>query len=79
VLAVMLCYVVALGLFWAVGWHYGLRLWFTLGMLIAAGCAVYHYQLIRTRDRARCFAAFMHNNWLGAAMFGGLALEYALR
>ncbi|MFL9881220.1 4-hydroxybenzoate octaprenyltransferase [Herbaspirillum rhizosphaerae] len=79
VLAVMLCYVAALGIFWAVGWQYGLRTWFSLGMLVAAGCAVYHYRLIHERDRSRCFAAFMHNNWLGAAMFAGVALDYALR
>lgn len=79
VLAVMLCYAVALGLFWAVGWQYGLRTWFSLGMLISIACALYHYRLIHTRERARCFAAFMHNNWLGAAMFGGMALDYALR
>lgn len=79
VVAIMLCYVVALGTYWAVGWHYGLRLWFSLGMLAAAGCAIYHYTLIRGRDRAKCFAAFMHNNWLGAAMFAGVALDYALR
>jgi len=79
VLAIMLCYVGALGLFWAVGWQYGLRTWFSLGMLLAVACALYHYTLIRDRDRAKCFAAFMHNNWLGAAMFAGMALEYALR
>ena len=79
VLAIMLCYGAALGLFWAVGWHYGLRTWFGLGMLAAVGCALYHYSLIRDRDRAKCFAAFMHNNWLGAAMFGGILLDYSLR
>ena len=79
VLAVMLCYAAALGLFWAVGWHYGLRTWFTAGMLVAVGCAVYHYRLIYTRNRARCFAAFLHNNWLGAAMFAGMALDYCWR
>jgi len=79
VLAIMLCYVAALGIFWAVGWHFGLRTWFTLGMLAAAGCAVYHYTLIRTRDRAGCFKAFVHNNWLGALMFAGVAADYALR
>jgi len=79
VLAIMLCYVGALGIFWAVGWHYGLRTWFSLGMLVAVGCAIYHYTLIRERDRMRCFAAFIHNNYLGAAIFAGVALDYALR
>ena len=79
VLAVMLCYAVALGLVMLVGWHYGLGGWFVGGLLVAGGCAVYHYRLIRERDRAGCFAAFRHNNWLGAAIFAGVALDYALR
>ncbi|MFC5476196.1 4-hydroxybenzoate octaprenyltransferase [Paraherbaspirillum soli] len=79
VLAVMLCYAVSLGLVFAVGWQYGLRGWFGAGLLLAVGCAIYHYTLIRSRERAGCFAAFRHNNWLGAAVFGGIALDYALR
>ncbi|MDB5761694.1 MAG: ubiA [Herminiimonas sp.] len=77
--AVMLCYAIALLMILLVGWQYGLRAWFVAGLLVAAGCAVYHYLLIRERDRMRCFAAFRHNNWLGAAVFGGIALDYALR
>ncbi|AEK60593.1 4-hydroxybenzoate octaprenyltransferase [Collimonas fungivorans] len=79
VLAIMLCYALSLGLVFAVGWQFGLRGWFSAGMLLAAACAVYHYRLIRTRERAACFTAFRHNNWLGAAVFGGIALDYALR
>jgi len=76
VAAIMLCYAVSLSLIFIVGWQYGLRTWFAIGMLIAAGCAIYHYTLIRTRERAGCFAAFRHNNWLGAAIFAGVALDY---
>ena len=79
VLAVMLCYAVTLAITLLVGWQVGLRGWFVAGMLLAAACALYHYTLIRSRDRLRCFAAFRHNNWLGAAVFGGIALDYALR
>jgi 4-hydroxybenzoate polyprenyltransferase len=79
VAAVMLCYTVALGIDLVCGWMLGLRWWFVAGVAVAAGMALYHYTLIRGRDRMRCFAAFRHNNWLGAALFVGVALDYALR
>jgi 4-hydroxybenzoate polyprenyltransferase len=70
----MLCYAMSLMLITAVGLNHGLSHGFLLGMLVAAGIAVYHWFLIRDRDRVRCFAAFRHNNWLGAAVFAGIAL-----
>jgi 4-hydroxybenzoate polyprenyltransferase len=79
VMAVMLCYAMAFAIILLVGWQYGLRAWFVGGLLVASGCALYHYTLIRERDRMRCFAAFRHNNWLGAAIFAGIALDYAFR
>lgn len=74
VLAVMLCYAISLGLITAVGLQHRLGAGFLIGMLVAAGIAVYHWTLIRGRDRMRCFAAFRHNNWLGAAVFAGVTL-----
>ena len=79
VLAVMLCYAISLGMVTAVGLDAGLGGWFVAGMLVAAGIAVYHYTLIRHRERMPCFAAFRHNNWLGAAVFAGIAMDFALR
>ena len=79
VAAVMLCYAVSLGIFVLVGLQSGLRGWFFAGVVVAGGLAVYHYTLIRERDRMRCFTAFRHNNWVGAAVFAGIALDYALR
>jgi 4-hydroxybenzoate polyprenyltransferase len=79
VAAVMLCYGAALAIDLVCGWQLGLRWWFVGGVVAAAGIALYHYTLIRERDRMRCFAAFRHNNWLGAALFAGVALDYALR
>ena len=78
VAAVMLCYGAALAIDLVCGWQLGLRWWFVGGIVVAAGIALYHYTLIRERDRMRCFAAFRHNNWLGAALFAGVALDYAL-
>ncbi|MDO8651427.1 MAG: 4-hydroxybenzoate octaprenyltransferase [Undibacterium sp.] len=79
VLAIMLCYTLSFALIGLSGWQFGLRGWFLAGLGLASGCAIYHYTLIRERDRMRCFAAFRHNNWLGAAIFGGIALDYAFR
>jgi len=77
VAAVMLCYGAALAIILVCGWLAGLRWWFVGGVAVAAGIALFHYTLIRERDRMRCFYAFRHNNWLGAALFAGVALDYA--
>ena len=74
VLAVMLCYAISLALITVVGVQHELGKGFFIGMLVAAGIAVYHWTLIHGRDRMRCFAAFRHNNWLGAAVFAGVVL-----
>ena len=76
VAAVMLCYAMALGL---IGWvGYGLHMgWlFYSGLALAAGIAVYHFTLIRAREPARCFNAFLHNNWIGASIFAGIVLDF---
>ncbi len=77
VAAVMLCYGFSLAIMLVCGWVVGLRYWFAAGVLVAACMALYHYRLIRGRDRMACFHAFRHNNWLGAALFAGVALDYA--
>jgi 4-hydroxybenzoate polyprenyltransferase len=77
VAAIMFCYAMALGIDLVCGWMLGLRWWFVAGVVVASGMALYHYTLIRERDRMKCFAAFRHNNWLGAALFAGVALDYA--
>ncbi|MBC3869861.1 4-hydroxybenzoate octaprenyltransferase [Undibacterium oligocarboniphilum] len=78
VAAIMICYATSFALITLIGWQQGLRFWFLAGMGVAVLCALYHYRLIRERDRMRCFAAFRHNNWLGAAIFAGVALDYVL-
>jgi 4-hydroxybenzoate polyprenyltransferase len=76
VIAVMLCYVLALLLNVYCGWRLGLS-WSALGgVIVAAAIAIYHYSLIKERDRMQCFAAFRHNNWLGAALFFGVFFNY---
>ena len=76
---IMLCYAAFLLLWLVCGWQLGLRYWYVAGLLVAAACAIYHYTLIRARERMPCFAAFRHNNWLGAAVFAGVVLDFAFR
>lgn len=47
-------------------------------LLVAAGLALYQQWLIRERAPAACLHAFLHNHWLGMAVFVGLALDYAV-
>lgn len=59
-----------------VGQLAGLGVYYYLGLLVAAGLALYQQYLARNRDRAGCFQAFLNNNWLGAAVFAGISLHY---
>ena len=79
VAAVMASYAIYLAMWLAAGLQLGLGWPFALGLLAAAGMAVWHYTLIRQRDPAHCFTAFRHNHWLGFAVFAGTAAAYALR
>jgi 4-hydroxybenzoate polyprenyltransferase len=79
VLAVMACYAAALAILAALGPTLQLGTPYYLGLLLAAGIAAYHFLLIRRRQREPCFKAFLHNNWFGAAVFGGIVLGYLLQ
>jgi 4-hydroxybenzoate polyprenyltransferase len=52
--------------------------WF-VALVLAALQAMWHYTLIKDRTREGCFRAFRLNHWLGATVFAGIALSYALR
>jgi 4-hydroxybenzoate polyprenyltransferase len=79
VAAIMASYALHIALLLLVGRLAGLGAYYHAGLAAAVAIALYHYTLIRTRDRERCFRAFRHNNWLGFAVFAGTALDYALR
>lgn len=63
----------------AAGMKAGLGGAYQTGLAVATGLAVYQQWLIRTREPGGCFQAFLNNNWLGFAVFAGMALDYALR
>ncbi len=75
VAAVMACYALFVAALTAIGiWqrygpaYYG-------GVALAAAVAASHYRMIRDRSRDGCFRAFRHNNWVGGAVFAGIALD----
>jgi 4-hydroxybenzoate polyprenyltransferase len=55
------------------GWHW------QAALCLAGLQAVWHFLLIMDRSREGCFRAFRLNHWLGATVFSGLVMGYALR
>lgn len=80
---VMACYALHLALWVLLVWGMNLQgfmqlrtPWFALGVSAAALIALYHYRLIRDRERMACFKAFLHNHWLGFVIFCGVVASY---
>lgn len=69
--------VVTLGLLIMAGLLAGRGWLFALGVGVAMAFMVYQQVLIKTRDPHQTLRAFLNNNWVGAAVFVGLALDYA--
>ncbi len=67
-----------LGLLLWIGYLAGRGTWFNGGIGVAALLSVYQQYLIRGRERAPCFQAFLNNNYFGMAVFIGLVLDFAL-
>jgi 4-hydroxybenzoate polyprenyltransferase len=78
VTAIVTCYILFFAIMAFLAKLENLNIYFWIGWGASILCAVYHYTLVKTRDRIKCFAAFNHNNWLGAILFLGVALAYYL-
>jgi 4-hydroxybenzoate polyprenyltransferase len=76
VAAVMGCYFIFIALMAAIGAHLNFTWPYWLGIALATLIAFYHFTLIRNRERMACFKAFLHNNWLGAAVFAGTVAQF---
>ena len=76
--AVALCYAATLGLLAWVGRMLTLGWPYYLGLGGAFLIALYHLWLIRQREPAACFKAFLHNTWFGAAVFAGIAANFLI-
>ncbi|MEO8654176.1 MAG: 4-hydroxybenzoate octaprenyltransferase [Ramlibacter sp.] len=77
--AIMLCYAAYLAI-WATALAGRVApLAIAVSMAAAAAQALWHYLLIRDREREGCFKAFRLNHWLGFTVFAGIVAGYALR
>jgi len=74
VAAVMASYAVMIGLLVVVGFMSNLAWPYYFGLGAAAAMMLHQWRLIRDRSREGSFKAFLHNNWVGAAIFAGLFL-----
>lgn len=79
VAGVMVAHVLFLAIMAAVGYWRSLGALYYVGLAVAAGLVVYQYRLIGGRTREACFKAFLNNNWVGLAIFAGLALDLYFR
>ena len=73
VAAVMISYGMMLALLALLGVRVDLAWPYYAGLVAAAVMMAYHWFLIRDRSREGCFKAFRHNNWVGGAIFAGIA------
>ncbi len=78
VAAVMACYAATLGLIGWIGYTQHLGWAFYAGLAVSAGIMAVHYTWIKDRERMPCFRAFLHNNWVGIAIFAGIVVDFLL-
>ena len=70
------------GVFWAlalVGQRAELGVYYFVALGVASGLVGWEFWMARRRERAACFRAFLHNNWVGAVVFAGIVLALALK
>jgi 4-hydroxybenzoate polyprenyltransferase len=72
VAAVMASYGAMLAILLALGISLEFGSPYFLGLAAAWGLVAWQWRLIRTRSRDGCFKAFLHSNWIGAAVLAGI-------
>lgn len=61
-----------------VGQKFHLHWPYFLSLTVAAALFGWQQYVIRDREPAACFRAFLHNHWVGMVVFAGIAASYAL-
>lgn len=69
-------HLMVIGLLGIIGWLNQLGYLFYLSLVVCTGIAGYQQYLIRNREPAQCFQAFLNNHWFGLSFFMGTVLGY---
>ena len=72
-------YALVLLALYLVGRQAQLGLYYWVAMAVAAVLVTYEFVIARHRERDACFRAFLHNNWIGAVLFAGIATHHAMQ
>jgi 4-hydroxybenzoate polyprenyltransferase len=51
---------------------------FSIAIILVLAQIIWHWRLIQTRQRERCFRAFTQNHWIGLLWFAAVLLMYAV-
>ena len=76
VLAIMACYATMVAIFIYIGKIMAFGTYYFVGILAVLVLVVLQYQMIKARQKKRCFNAFLANNWIGLALFLSIVLAY---
>lgn len=79
VAAIVLFYLLFLGLWWLALAPQALGMVFDIALAAALAQVFWHWQLIHTRTREGCFHAFRVNHWLGFTIFVGIVASHWMR
>ena len=63
--------------FATVGYLYHFRGFYIVGLAVILGLFAYQQAIIRGRDPAACFKAFLNNTWVGFTLFAAVVLEFS--
>jgi 4-hydroxybenzoate polyprenyltransferase len=77
-LIIGLLQILMLVLLWQVGEMAGLGLVYRAALAAGTGLFIYHQWLIRQREPAACFRAFLHNHYFGMLVFLGVFGDYLI-
>ena len=78
VLGVMVCHTIFIAIMIVIGYLQHMGMAYYTALVVSVGLMHYQYTLIRDRDRALCFKAFLHNNWVGAVVFLGISIDFLM-